>query len=49
MPIESWFDDREDTELLKLAQFLNTLHSAADVRAVVREKFRLHRLIAESS
>lgn len=46
VPIESWFDDPTDTELLKLLSWLKTLHGAKDVRPMVRKKFRLHELIA---
>mmetsp|Transcript_10813 Transcript_10813/g.22279 ORF Transcript_10813/g.22279 Transcript_10813/m.22279 type:complete len:592 (+) Transcript_10813:717-2492(+) len=45
IPIESWFDDPRDTELLKLEKFLRTLHDAEDVRDVVRAHFRTHRLV----
>ena len=48
IPIESWFDDPHDTELLKLERFLRTLHSASDVRPVVRRKFETYRLVAEA-
>lgn len=48
VPIESWFDDRSDTELLKLTRFLETIQRATDVRPIVREKFRLYKLVAES-
>jgi CTD small phosphatase-like protein 2 len=41
IPIESWFEDPNDTELLKLEQFLsNQLLGADDVRAVVRQQFQ---------
>lgn len=49
IPIESWFDNNADLELLKLATFLNTLVGAADVRPLVRAKFALHKLVAEAS
>lgn len=45
IPIESWFDDPRDTELLKLEKFLRTLHDAEDVRDVVRAHFQTHRLV----
>lgn len=45
IPIESWFDDPTDTELLKLMQFLKTLVGVKDVRPHVRRKFRLWDLI----
>lgn len=48
IPIESWFDDPHDTELLKLEQFLRTLKGAQDVRPLVRAKFQTHRLINEA-
>lgn len=48
IPIESWFDDPNDTELLKLERFLRTLHGVDDVRDVVREKFETFRLVEES-
>ena len=48
IPIESWFDDRADTELLKLTRFLETIRLVSDVRPLVREKFRLHRLVHEA-
>jgi len=45
IPIESWFDNRKDKELLKLAAFLDTLLLTDDVRPLVRQKFRLTRLV----
>lgn len=45
IPIESWFDDKNDTELLKLERFLRTLHEVEDVRSVVRRTFRTYELI----
>ena len=48
IPIESWFDDRNDTELLKLERFLRTLHGVNDVRTVVRKSFQTYRLIANA-
>jgi CTD small phosphatase-like protein 2 len=48
IPIESWFDDPRDTELLKLRAFLDTIIDADDVRPHVRAKFRVHDLIAEA-
>jgi len=48
IPIESWFDDVHDTELLKLEKFLNTLHGVDDVRNVVRSRFQTYKLIRDS-
>lgn len=48
IPIESWFDDRNDTELLKLERFLRTLHGVKDVRSVVRRSFQTYKLIANA-
>jgi CTD small phosphatase-like protein 2 len=48
VPIESWFDDPEDRELLKLERFLRTLHGAQDARTVVRDTFQTHRMVADS-
>lgn len=42
IPIESWFEDSSDTELLKLLPFLEQLLHSNDVRPLVREKFKLH-------
>lgn len=39
VPIESWFDLDQDTELLKLAPFLETLAEVDDVRPHVHNKF----------
>jgi len=48
IPIESWFDDQNDTELLKLERFLRTLHDVKDVRTAVRWKFQTFQLVDES-
>mmetsp|Transcript_1651 Transcript_1651/g.2611 ORF Transcript_1651/g.2611 Transcript_1651/m.2611 type:complete len:312 (+) Transcript_1651:67-1002(+) len=45
IPIESWFDDDEDTELLKLVGFLRQLHSAPDVRKLLRDRFKTFKLV----
>jgi TFIIF-interacting CTD phosphatases, including NLI-interacting factor len=48
IPIESWFDDPNDTELLKLKQFCSTLHGVKDVRTMVRSKFQTYKLIRDA-
>jgi CTD small phosphatase-like protein 2 len=48
IPIESWFDDPKDIELMKLERFVNTLHGVVDVRSVVRSKFQTYKLIREA-
>jgi CTD small phosphatase-like protein 2 len=48
IPIESWFDDPKDTELLKLERFLRTLHGAKDTRTIIRKTFQTHRLVEEA-
>jgi CTD small phosphatase-like protein 2 len=46
IPIESWFEDQDDRELLKLAWFLEKeLKGSRDVRPVVRNKFRIRQLV----
>jgi len=45
IPILSWFDDENDTELLKLLPFLRRLASAKDVRPLLRARYKLYRRI----
>lgn len=46
IPIESWFDDRSDTELLSLLPFLESLVGVEDVRPLIAHKFNLREKIA---
>lgn len=49
IPIESWFDDDSDTELLKLIGFLRRLKSEPDVRPIIRDHFKTFKLIEEAA
>ncbi|XP_043707195.1 CTD small phosphatase-like protein 2 isoform X2 [Telopea speciosissima] len=46
IPIESWFDDRLDQELLLLLPFLESLVGVEDVRPLIAKKFNLREKIA---
>ena len=48
IPIESWFDDKSDQELLKLSDFLNTVENASDVREIVHSKFKTFELVEDA-
>lgn len=41
IPIESWYDDLADSELLNLVPFLHHLKDVSDVRPYIREAFRV--------
>lgn len=45
IPIESWFDDREDAALLTLLPFLESLVGVEDVRPLVLKEFNLREKI----
>mmetsp|Transcript_22978 Transcript_22978/g.22715 ORF Transcript_22978/g.22715 Transcript_22978/m.22715 type:complete len:90 (-) Transcript_22978:13-282(-) len=42
IPIISWTNRKEDTELLNLIDYLKQLSEADDIRAFNRKKFKLH-------
>jgi CTD small phosphatase-like protein 2 len=46
VPIESWFDDRNDRELLTLLPFLQSLVGVEDVRPCIARKFNLREKVA---
>lgn len=48
IPIESWYDDEEDTELPRLLPFLELLAVADDVRPLITDHFKLSQLVAQS-
>ncbi|XP_071714471.1 uncharacterized protein [Rutidosis leptorrhynchoides] len=48
IPIESWFEDRSDHELLSLLPFLESLVCVEDVRPVIAKKFNLRKRIASA-
>lgn len=45
IPIQSFFCDAEDTELLKLIPFLRVLKDMEDVRPVIRKTFKLTEIV----
>ncbi|RHY86309.1 hypothetical protein DYB37_010056 [Aphanomyces astaci] len=45
VPIESWFTDESDSELLKLLPFLESLLHVDDVRPILAKQFQIQRLI----
>lgn len=45
IPILSWFDDKEDRELMKLIPFLKQLYKHSDVRTIIRKKFHLREIL----
>ncbi|KAM9975031.1 hypothetical protein ACTFIW_008505 [Dictyostelium discoideum] len=48
IPIESWFEDENDKELLQLVPFLESLTNVEDVRPHIRDKFKLYQLISQA-
>ena len=45
IPIESWYDNMADTQLLEIRDFLETLVGLDDVRPVIEKTFRLQDLV----
>ena len=48
IPIESWYDDPADTELLKLLEFLQRLEGVTDVQPIIRDHFKTYEMIRDS-
>lgn len=48
IPIESWYENENDNELLRLLGFLQRLQREDDVRPLVRDEFDTQRLIDEA-
>lgn len=44
IPIVSWYDDRDDSELVNLTHYLSTLANVPDVRVCNRQTFHLEQL-----
>ncbi|KHJ97466.1 Dullard-like phosphatase domain protein [Oesophagostomum dentatum] len=50
IPIESWFHEKDDTELLKLLPFLESLaKEKRDVREILRERYRIREMLPPPS
>ncbi|CAL9053676.1 unnamed protein product [Musa banksii] len=49
IPIESWFDNRNDRELLSLLPFLESLAGTDDVRPLIAQKFNLREKVAAAA
>jgi len=48
-PIIPFYDYKEDTELLKLEEYLSTIQNAEDVAEANRKKFKLHEIAEEDA
>lgn len=49
IPIESWYDDEQDEELLKLLNFLKQkIDNCNDVRPVIKEHFKTYKLVEDA-
>lgn len=49
IPIESWFDDPKDTELLKLGDFLEKFNdNVKDVRPIIHNHFKTYMLVQQA-
>lgn len=48
IPIESWYDDKADTELQQLLPFLEHLADVPDVRVDIEQKFKLYQEVEKA-
>jgi CTD small phosphatase-like protein 2 len=48
VPIESWYDDEDDQELLKMLPFLESLVDVEDVRPLILKEFKLQQKVDEA-
>lgn len=48
IPINSWFDDENDNELLKLLPFLIRLSKSDQVQSEIRNRYHLHKFVENS-
>ena len=48
IPIESWYDDDKDEELLCLLPFLESCAGADDVRPLIQAQFKLEQMVANA-
>ena len=49
IPIESWYDDRQDKELMILLPFLEKLVDVDDVRPLIASTFKLDQLVTRAA
>lgn len=49
IPIESWYDDEDDRELLRLLPFLERCAAADDVRPLIANEFKVEQLVANAA
>ena len=48
IPIESWYDNDSDDELLRMLPFLESLVNVLDVRPHIINAFKLHTLVEQA-